>query len=83
MLRWIDRSKWLGRIVQRLSNFFAKRRGLPIIIGIIFVTIAFMLQLLDVYMSNKTIEVLGVILHHMGVLIALIGLLLVNPLGKV
>lgn len=82
MFKYIDQSRTLARILEYFSNALAKRRGLPIVIGIILVGLAFALQVTNVYASNQLVELLGVILHHMGILIALIGILLAIPLGK-
>jgi hypothetical protein len=82
MFRRIDRSPLLSRLLEKLSTLLAKQRGLPVVIGIALVIIGFVLQLIDVYADNTLIRILGLIAHSGGVLIALIGLLLAEPLGK-
>lgn len=82
MLKRIDRSAFLSRLLVGLSNLLAKQRGLPVVLGITLILISFALQVLDVYTENKLIELVGVITHNLGVLIALLGLLLANPLGR-
>lgn len=82
MLKRIDRSAFLSRLLVGLSNLLAKQRGLPVVLGITLILISFALQVVDVYTENKLIELVGVITHNLGVLIALLGLLLANPLGK-
>jgi len=82
MIRWIDRSRSLAKFIQAMSNFLAKRRGLLTILGIMLVIVSFVFQLLGIYSTNKAIELVSVILHNLGVLFALIGLLLIQPLGK-
>jgi len=82
MFRRIDRSPFLSRLLEKLSTLLARQRGLPVVVGIGFVIVGFVLQLLDIYTDNRLIQVLGLVAHSGGVLIALIGLLLAEPLGK-
>lgn len=82
MFKRIDRSALLARWIERLSTFLAKRRGLPVIIGIVLVIVGFALQLLNSYIASQPLYVIGLIVHNVGILTALIGLLLAEPLGK-
>ena len=82
MFRRIDRSKILLKLTDQFTTVMAKRRGLPIVIGIFFVIIGFGLQIVDVYTEDNTIALLGVVMHSGGTLIALVGVVLANPLGQ-
>ncbi len=82
MFRNIDRSKRLSRLLDEVSNTTAQRRGVPILIGVAFIMVSFVLQAVGVYADARLIDLLGVICLHVGVLTALIGILLVAPLGK-
>ena len=82
MFKRINESTTLARIIEFLSEFLAKRRGLPVVIGIGLVIISFILQTVDVYNPSQLLRLSGVITQHLGILIALIGLLLAEPLGK-
>ena len=82
MFRPIDRSTKLAKLIANLSEFMAKRRGLPVVIGIGLVIISFVIQILDVYSTSQVLHLVGVITLNMGILTALIGLLLSEPLGK-
>lgn len=82
MFKWIDRSPRLSRFIEALSEFMAKRRGLPVVLGIGLVIISFVLQILDIYAESQGLRLAGVITLNIGVLLALIGLLLSDPLGK-
>lgn len=82
MFKRIDRSPFLARWIERLSTFLAQRRGLPVVTGIALVILSFILQFLNVYMPSQALQVFGVIFLHVGILLALIGLLLAEPLGK-
>lgn len=82
MFKRIDRSPLLARWIEHLSTFLARRRGLPVVAGILLVVISFVLQLLDVYAASQAVRLLAVIFQNIGILLALVGLLLAEPLGK-
>lgn len=82
MFKHIDQSPKLARFIASLSEFMSKRRGLPVVIGIGLVVISFIIQLIDVYAASPTLRLLSVITQNVGILTALIGLLLSDPLGK-
>lgn len=82
MFKRIDESKLLSKFLAYISNLLAKRRGLPIVIGIVLVIVSFVLQVINVSIKSDLMELVGVIIHNAGVLIALLGLALAIPLGK-
>lgn len=82
MFRRVDRSPFLARLIERLSTFLARRRGLPVVVGILLVIVSFVLQLFDVYAASQTLRLLAVVFQNVGILLALVGLLLAEPLGK-
>lgn len=82
MFKRIDRSETLLKLLARVSDLFAKQRGLPIVIGIALVIISFVIQIIDVFAGSQLLELLGVITHNLGVLIALIGVVMMIPLGR-
>jgi uncharacterized membrane protein len=82
MFRRIDRSTTLARWIERLSSFLSRRRGLPVVIGIIFVVVGFVFQLVEFYSPTPAVHLFAVIFHNLGVILALIGLLLAEPLGR-
>jgi len=82
MFKRLDQSATLSRLLERISTLMAKQRGLPVVVGITLVVIGFVLQVVDFYAPQLRLELLGIIAHSGGVLIALIGLLLADPLGK-
>jgi hypothetical protein len=81
MLRRLDQSEFLINLVNRLSDFLARRRGLPIIVGIVFIAIGFVLQLLNVAIGSNVLDILQIIFHDVGLILALVGILLTEPLG--
>lgn len=82
MLKKIDSSHVLVKFLERLSTVLAKNRGLPVVVGIVLFVLGFALELLNIAATSQLIEVLQVILRNGGVLVALIGLLLAEPLGE-
>ena len=82
MMNKIDQSKRLARMLDVTSAGLARRRGLPIVIGIILVTVALILQLIGFAANSRALEIASAIVHSVGVLFALIGLAVATPLGK-
>jgi vacuolar-type H+-ATPase subunit I/STV1 len=81
MFKRIDSSPGLSRLLARVTEGMAKRRGLPVVIGIFLVIVSFIVQGVNVYANSQTLELIGVIIQHVGLLTALIGLLVSEVLG--
>lgn len=81
MFKRIDRSKWLIGLIAKSSDIFSRQRGLPIVIGLILVVLGLVFQIVNIISENDVVALLGVTFNGLGVLIALIGVLLVVPLG--
>lgn len=82
MFKRIDRSPALARLLENLSATLARQRGLPIVIGVLLVAVSFIIQLVNVATPSQTLDLLWTITLHVGLLSALIGLLMVEPLGQ-
>ena len=82
MFRWLDRSSALSKLLEKVSTAMTRRRGLPVIVGILCVIISFVAQAVNIYVGSTTLELIGVIALHVGLLLALIGLLLAEALGS-
>jgi hypothetical protein len=82
MFKRIDQSPALARLIERLSTLLARQRGLPVVIGIALVILSFVIQLIEVYTESRVLELIGVITLNVGILTALVGLLMAEPLGK-
>lgn len=82
MMQKIDQSPALIRLLNRTSTVFARRRGLPVVIGIVLIAVSLILGLLNVGAGSQMLEVLYLITHHIGILMSFIGLLLAQPLGN-
>lgn len=81
MFKKIDQSNILLRLLQQLSSWLAKNRGLPIIVGIVLILVSTILQLFSPG-SDATLHTINLLLQNGGIIIALIGILLMEPLGK-
>ena len=82
MFKSLDRNERLLGLVKWLSTSLARNRGLPVVVGIGLVIVAFIIQTINVYADSQLLELLGVIVQHVGILTALIGLVMAEPLGK-
>lgn len=82
MLKRFDESPTIARLFEGLTAALAKRRGLPVVIGVVFVVISLILQSVFVFTRSPVVELLGVIALHVGILSALLGLVLAEALGR-
>lgn len=82
MLKKIDQSPTLSKLIEKAGLLLARQRGLPVVIGLSLVIIGFVFQIADIYTDSQLVELLGVVAQNVGILVALIGLLLADPLGK-
>jgi len=65
--------KWLSRLIDRASNYFAHRKGLLPLLGILLVIINFILPFifgLDNLVTGSNLFL------HLGVIIAIFGMML-------
>lgn len=82
MFKNIDESPILIKLIARLSTLMAKQRGLPIVIGLALFTIGGVLQFFNLAIESSVLEFFQVLFHNVGVIVALIGILLAEPLGQ-
>ncbi len=68
--------KWLSKLVDNASDFFARRKGLLPLLGIVMVVINFILPLL----VDPNFFTLSNFFLHLGVITAILGLLLARAL---
>jgi hypothetical protein len=65
-------SKFLNQLIDKASEFFASRKGLLPMLGILFVIANFIMQF---YPSTVALADKGLLLH-LGVILAVIGIML-------
>jgi hypothetical protein len=82
MYKRIDESPFLIKVLKKLSTTIAKQRGLPVVIGIGLIIIGFVVQLLNVAIGSPILEVVHILAHNIGLLSALIGFALSQPIGN-
>jgi len=63
---------WLSRLIDKASDFFAHRKGLLPLIGILLIIVNF---LLPFFMESNFITVSNLFLH-LGVIVAIFGMML-------
>jgi predicted phage tail protein len=82
MFRQIDGSQRISSLIERLSAWLARRRGLPIVLGILLIIISFILQIINGANPSAAVDTAATITLYLGLLLALIGIALVEPLGR-
>ncbi|MDW8172552.1 MAG: hypothetical protein RML73_08715 [Anaerolineae bacterium] len=82
MLKRLDQSQFLIRLLRRASTLLARQRGLPLIVGFVFIAISFLLDLLLIGSPSALLAVTQTVFQHLGLLIALVGILLSYPLAE-
>jgi hypothetical protein len=82
MFKRIDQSSFLARLLERTSATLARQRGLPVVIGLVLISFSFVLDLVNRGSPSSTLALLWSITHHLGLIIAFIGLLMIEPLGR-
>lgn len=81
-MKKIDESPLLIRLLNQTSGVFARRRGLPIVVGIALLVVSMLLELINLSANSTGLASIQVITHHLGIIIALVGVLLAQPLGN-
>jgi hypothetical protein len=81
MYKRIDESPFLIKVLRKLSATIAKQRGLPVVIGIGLIIVGFIVQLVNVAIGSPILEVIHILAHNIGLLSALIGFALSQPIG--
>ena len=66
--------KWLSQLVDKASNYFAHRKGLLPLLGILLVIINFILPFIG--LSLDSFLVASNLFLHLGVIVAIFGLIL-------
>ncbi|MDK3161554.1 hypothetical protein FBR02_17655 [Anaerolineae bacterium CFX9] len=81
-MRRLDQSSHLSRLLERLSSLLARQRGLLTVLGLFLIIISFVIHLVSLNAPSTALTTLWSITHHAGLILAIIGLLLVQPLGR-
>ena len=82
MLRIIDRSQFLIKTLTRISGLLERQRGLPILVGIVMLIGSGTLEYLNLAIESPFIAMIQIFVHHFGIITALIGILIIKPLGN-
>jgi len=77
----LDRSHRFSTLLERLSNWLARRRGLPVVLGIALILISFICVLWNGASPSPGLSTAATLTLYLGLLLALIGIVLTDPLG--
>lgn len=81
MWKRFDESESIASLIEGMSNALAQQRGLLPLIGIGLVGIGLVILLINAFVSVALLEFAGLLLQGLGIILALVGLLLIEPLG--
>lgn len=81
MFKRIDESTFLINLLKSLSDLLARQRALPIVVGIACLFASAILEYVNLGLSSLFLEVFQIFFHHFGIITALIGILIIQPLG--
>lgn len=81
-MKRIDSSPTLIKWIAGLSKWLGKQRGLPIVIGIIFIAGGGVLEFFNIFYENPYVSMIEVVFNHFGLITALVGIALLEPLGN-
>ena len=81
MFKRIDESPRLSKWLKQLSDLLARQRALPIIVGIACLFASWILEYINLGLNSMFVEVFQIFFHHFGIITALIGILVIEPLG--
>ena len=77
-----DRSRRFGKILTFISERLSHYRGVPILIGVVLVPISLVVHIVAQVTGAGGWEIAGDVVLHVAIFIALLGVLLAEPLGK-
>lgn len=82
MLRQLDRSERLSRLIKGLSTWLAAQRGLPVIAALVMTLLSLVIHVVWVLTGSVIVGLCGFGLLHLAIMIGFIGVLLAEPLGR-
>ncbi|MFC1959413.1 hypothetical protein ACFLYO_01765 [Chloroflexota bacterium] len=77
-----NRSQRLEKLLSFISGSLANYRGVPILIGVGLIIVSLFINVIAIISDLKSLYLLGAIILHCALLLALIGFLLAEPLGR-
>lgn len=80
-MRKIDESSFLIRLLTNISNTLTRQRGLPIVVGILLIAGGGILEFVNVAFESSIIAMVEIALRNFGIITALVGIILLEPLG--
>jgi hypothetical protein len=76
----------INHAIDDLSNFLSKRRGLPMVVGLLCIILNFVIVLLNNF-AQGGVPALGFLLRtdlllHVELIVGFLGVLIAEPLGR-
>lgn len=78
----INRSRRLEKLLTLVSGYLANYRGAPILVGVALLIASLFINVVAIIVDIKWVFILGTLTLHIALLLALIGFLLAEPLGR-
>lgn len=82
MFKRLDQSPLFARFLEWMSSTLARQRGLLVVIGVMLITFSFIIDLVNRASPSTTLSLIWSVSHHVGLIMAFIGILMVEPLGR-
>ncbi len=81
-MKQLDQSPRLAEFIKKLSSGLARRRGIPIMLAVVLTIVSLLLHLLAlIFPQSAWLLACGFTILHVGIIIGLVGVLLIEPLG--
>jgi hypothetical protein len=82
-MKQLDQSPRLTEFIKKLSAWLSRRRGAPIVLAVVLTAVSLVLHLLALLAPQSGLLLAcAFTILHIGIIIGLIGILLIEPLGQ-
>ena len=82
MWKTIDESRRLATLIETISNILAKRRGILPILGLFGIILGYIILAYGILSDVRILAFIGLTIQTVGITISILGLLLIEPLGR-
>jgi len=78
----LNKSRAFGSLINFLSTRLAHYRGVPILLGVIFTVVSFVIHIIAAVTGSTGWYIVAFTVLHAAIFLGLLGVLLAEPLGK-
>lgn len=82
MWKTIDESQRLANLIETISNILAKRRGILPMLGLFGIILGYIILAFGILSDVRILAFIGLTIQTIGITISILGLLLIEPLGR-